>query len=229
MKKRFLCTLVVAGTLSTILTPSIYAESQQADMNMHIGEKENKVKNNELSQAFIDKVDPMIEISGDQFTISEQNLKTLSTEEQICVKNTLKEVNSGINSSKNREVQTNVNLRDKVVSQTVYQNDNSGFRSAPNKYVDINYTWWGASIYFSSKAITNLNDVFSFQSVAAGLGAGVAMEKFLAQNGLKVASKFLGPVALYGAGIGWGMSKVDQGNGVWLNCVLYVPATITPA
>lgn len=213
---------IATALILGFVTPVINANAQETPTS-----QEQQIKSPELSQKLIKKVDPMIKLTNGKFNISNKDLKKLNKEEQNKVKNALNIVNENINSSKN--TQTKVDPQNKTISQTVYEKNTSGLRAAPKEYVYAKYTWWGVAIYFSHKAITNLNDFLYASGTIGSLGANEAVRSFLAKNGLQVASKFLGPVALYGTGIGWGMSKVDKGNGVWLNCVLYVPATITAA
>lgn len=152
----------------------------------------------------------MIKLSNGKFIISDTDLANLNSEEQYKVKNALNTVNNNVSNSS--EVETQVNVQNKTISQTIYEKNTSGFRAAPKEYVYIKYTWWGAAIYFSHNAITALNDFLYVSGTVGSLGASEGIRTFLANNGLQVASKFLGPVALYGTGIGWGMSKIDQGD-----------------
>lgn len=89
-----------------------------------------------------------------------------------------------------------------------------------SSYMSVRYTWWGAQIYFSHRAINDFKDYMYLGGTVGG---------FLAKAGKSVASGYLSSIALVGGTLVWSMTKVDEGRGVYLNCVLYVPATFTPA
>jgi hypothetical protein len=94
--------------------------------------------------------------------------------------------------------------------------------------VNITYTCWGCQIYFSHQAVSGFNDYITLYGVGSGL-AGKYIGDFLVEHGIQIASEWLGPISAAGSEILWAMSKVDNGNGVYLNCILYVPCTITAA
>lgn len=90
-------------------------------------------------------------------------------------------------------------------------------------YMHVKYTWWGAQVYFSHQAVIDVNDYLVGGGTAAGIGT------IIGNAGIKLASGYLGAIALAGTPLFWAMSKMDKGNGMYLNCVLYVPATMTAA
>ncbi|WP_163654653.1 cell surface protein [Listeria sp. PSOL-1] len=217
---------VLIGSL--IFTPVAPAVSVLANSNNKV-ETSNvteKGEENNLSQKLIDKVDSLIVIKDQLFYISEENLAKLTLKEQKQIRQSIQEVNASIIESLQSSYIT-VNSSQKTITTSVSGNPTSLFQTKKSPYVAVYYKWWGAQIQFSHKAVNDLNDYLAIGGIVGGLGAAKGISKFLAKNGLKLAAKFLGPISLFGSGVAWAMSKVDRGRGVSLNCVMYVPATIT--
>lgn len=84
--------------------------------------------------------------------------------------------------------------------------------------ITLDYTWWGLQIQFSNNAVKELSSYLELSGAIGG--ASLKLSSFLAKKGLVVASKWLGPVAIAGNVILWGMKKINKGRGVNLNCVL---------
>lgn len=218
--------LIAALSMSS-LTPLIDAKANSNTSTQDISIETN----NPLSSTLIEKANNYIKIENNEFVLDEKALNVLTEKEHYQVKKSIEENNEIIKTLLSEKNEENINLTQNgnQFKQTVYENRNTVMRAINKKsYVDIDYTWWGAKIYFSHRAINDLNDYLAVSGFVGSLGASKGIGKFLAKNGIKVSAKFLGPISLFGGAISWSMSKVDKGKGVYLNCVLYVPATITP-
>ncbi|SDB84142.1 hypothetical protein SAMN05421734_101390 [Pelagirhabdus alkalitolerans] len=191
---------------------------------------ESNPTESELSQETISLADNYITVTNNQFVIDNGDKleNEIGEKEFNIVKNLVKENNQLLKENWSN----NIEKKGDKFTESVQNKQSGQFTTQAvdtSKYIDIDYTWWGMQIYFSSSAVTHLNDYLAIQGFVGGLGAANGIQSFLARNGLRVTSKALGPVALYSGAISWAMGKVDNGNGVKLNCVLYVPATITAA
>lgn len=218
--------LIAALSMSS-LTPAIDAK---ANSNSSTQENIDIETNTTLSSTLIEKANSYIKIENNKFVLDEKALNVLTEKEHYQVKKSIEENNEIIKSLFIENNEENINLiqNGNQFKQTVYENRNTVMRAINKKsYVDIDYTWWGAKIYFSHKAVNDLNDYLAVGGFVGSLGASKGIGKFLSKNGIKVSAKFLGPISLFGGAVAWSMSKVDKGKGVYLNCVLYVPATIT--
>lgn len=179
----------------------------------------------EIPDNIIEEIDPYVSLEDNEFVLSSEGEELLTGEEKAAVEKLIQENNYLL-----EDIDTDVStyIDGNTLVQETYEPASDGIMlKASKKYISIKYTWWGAQIYFSSRAVTDLNDYFWLSGTVGGLGASKKFGQFLAKKGLGLAGRFLGPISLYGAGIAWGMSKQDKGKGVNLNCVLYVPATIT--
>lgn len=224
---------------SSIFVPTLTANASNIQpSNQETVQASNQ--KNKIDQELIKKASPYIKLNDYKFSLSSEGKEKLSKVEKEIVLDQLNIMNSElkkVKQAKNTNQDPNLFTLQKTdsVKVSVYENQNTenthGFLMlySTSSYIDVDYKWWGAQVYFSSRAINDLNDYFSVAGIASGFGAGEALGKFLAKKGVGLAAKFLGPISLFGGAVGWAMSKVDKGNGVCLNCVLYVPATITPA
>ena len=178
-----------------------------------------------VTQELINKVDKYISIKKDAFTISKKGLKTLTQNEKEIVLKSIEANNQLLEKVVDNDGWAKEgNFFHKTVTKT--QSHQTGRVTGPNRlnaipgggggraYISTERTWWGLQIYFSPNAIEDFNDFFFYSSTASGLGAGTAVQKFFSNRGLSIATKFALPISLYGSGIAWGMSKVDNGNGV---------------
>ncbi|MFB1083080.1 cell surface protein [Jeotgalibacillus sp. JSM ZJ347] len=218
-KKSFF-SLIVTLLFVGMISPA-YSSAETVDSN--------SVENG-LPMETINLADKYITVTNNKFVItdSEELKNEIGEKEFNIVENLVKENNELLKENWN----PNIVKQGNKFTESV-QNEASGQFTVQavnaSQYIDVDYTWWGMQVYFSSSAITDLNDFLAINGIVGGLGAADGIKSFLAKNGYKVTSKALGPVALFSGGVSWAMSKVDKGNGVNLNCVLYVPATITAA
>ena len=230
IKKNIIMSTLITSLVTTSLfsAPVFAAESNSTTSTSKKVETSSLSKSNKISQALINKATPYITVKDNKYSLSKEGYSTLNSNE---IKIVLDCINNNNATLKDVSKTTTLNKRGNTFVQSIHKKANSSSTmfdtslAASSEYIHITYTWWGAQIYFSHQSIADLNDFFTIE----GIGEAAGLSKFLASNGLKLASKYLGPVSLYGTGVAWCMSKVDKGDGVYLNCVLYVPCTITAA
>lgn len=204
------------ATAASVSAPSLVS-AKSVDNPNKVNVETKDAKNSQLSQELIEKASPFVKTTETGFYISEEGYSYLNSDEIKVVSSYIDTTNKNLDEiSKSMEL---FRKEDSFVHQRRFARDTSG-------YVNVQYMWWGAQIYFSHQAVTDLNDYFTLSGLAAG-AAGESVGKFLTKHGLNVSTKFLGPISLYGTGVAWAMGKLDEGNGVYLNCILYVPCTIT--
>lgn len=213
--------------LSTTPLTSVSAETSM-DQGNESQEQNAETDQEGISSELQDKVDPYISLEDEQFEISDEGLEKLSESEKETVLSSIHEMNEVIKENDETGTVTQKgNTLEQEVSGGEAKSQSKAQTQAASGAVSVSYKWWGTQIHFSHAAVNALSDYFAISGIAGGLGAQEAVKDFLAKRGLSLTSKALGPIALYGSGISWAMGKVDKGNGVNLNLVLEVPATIT--
>ncbi|MDQ0149656.1 hypothetical protein ACFO6R_15905 [Eubacterium multiforme] len=237
MKKKLISlTLLFTLGLSSLGFTPVYASELNKNTSKTLTNEILSKKTEQLSQDTISKANPYVKLKNNQFYLSNEAKLNLTENEYNTVKQYINNTNNelkNINKIKNNPNILVYNSKNSIkvsVYENINKNPNNKFMMliSTSKYIDIEYTWWGAKVFFSHKAVGDLNDAFTIGGLTAGT-AGKSIGKFLAKHGVSLSTKFLGPISLYGTAIFWAMSKVDKGRGVFLNCVLYIPATITPA
>ncbi|WML36639.1 hypothetical protein [Clostridium sp. OS1-26] len=194
--------------------------------------KNNQSLDSKISQDLINKATPFIKTTQSQFYLSEEGYSYLNLTERKIV---LDYINNSNMALKDASKTGNLNKKGNTFEQSINEPNSSSntraiaVRSMSAQYANVTYTWWGAQIYFSHQAVSDLNDFFTISGITTGAAAASGIGEFLAKQGIKISGKFLGPISLYGTGVAWAMSKVDNGNGVYLDCILYVPCKITAA
>jgi hypothetical protein len=221
-KKNLLKNLVIpAIALALVVSPftspvsTFAAEKSVSPESTDISQVKQQGINDELKA----KVDPYVSIKNGKFVIDKTVFNVLTNEEKIEVENLVAESNQLVSTEKGIS-----QIGNHFVQTASQSTQGKFFARSSSFYINANYTWWGLQYQFSHKAVKDLS---SFAGLAGNLSAGKTLQEFLIKHGLTVAGKWMGPISLYGTVIFWAMGQVDKGNGVNLNCVLYVPATIT--
>lgn len=225
MKKLLISSLVATTLLSTLVpTATVFASENEENGSTTLVEEQQSYLTDELKN----KAEAYISIENDKFVLSEDGLAALTTDEANIVNDYLLQSNQMVAEAMATNDIELVQQGNEFVQSS---NDQGGefqvMKAASKGGVTLNYTSWGLQIQFSHKAVKELD---SYGLGLGGLGGSAAktrMQSFLAKKGLSVAAKWLGPVGLASGAVIWGMSKIDKGRGVNLNCILYVPATIT--
>lgn len=186
-----------------------------------------------LPTEVVELIDSNITLENNQFTLPDNIYDQLTPEQQGEVSNLIETTNEDILLLAD---DTTVKQENNTIVQTVEENPDSPeisedgtvmtTMSTRSPYIKVTYTWYGSQIYFSHRAVDNLNDFFFYTGFAQSMGAGPAVSKFLLKNGIRVSSKVLFPITVYGGGVAWAMSKIDRGQGVYLKCYLYIPCRI---
>ena len=225
--KKMIQNMALALTIATagsILLPNLVS-AKSLDNPKQVNIETNSTKNAQnstISQELINKATPFIKTTQNEFYLSKEGYSSLNSNE-------IKIVSSYI-------INANAALKDVAKSGKLIQKDNAFVQStstsnsflsnrtmsarASAQYLDITYTWWGCRIYFSSSAISDLKDF---------LYLGGTVSAFLLKAGKTVSSGYLASISLFVGPLDWAMAKLDKGNGVYLNCVMYVPCTLDPA
>jgi hypothetical protein len=225
MKKLIISSLVATTLIATIVpTTAVFAKESNDDRSTILVEKQQSYLTNELKN----KADAYISIENGIFILSEDGLAALTNDEVAIVNNYLLQSNQMVAEA----IATNDNELVQQGNEFVQYSNEQGknfqlMRASSKGGVTLNYTAWGLQIQFSHNAVKELDSYVLGLGGITGALAKNKMQAFLAKKGLSVASKWLGPVGLASAAVVWGMSKIDKGRGVNLNCILYVPATIT--
>jgi hypothetical protein len=171
-----------------------------------------------LTQPLIDKATPFIKTKAKQniFYLTKQGYDSLASAEIEIVLDYIEYTNIAIKNDFKTDMSNKTNKAktlntENTISRTIVA-------SASTSYITSTYTWWGVQIFFSSQAITDLG---------YWVGGGSFVEGFLLRAGITLSSAYLGTIILFGGPLTMMMSYLDKGNGVNLNCVLYIPCTIT--
>ncbi|AGR12620.1 GW domain-containing glycosaminoglycan-binding protein [Listeria monocytogenes] len=190
----------------------------------------DSIENDEESiipEELIDKVNDYVTIENNEFVLSNKAEDVLTSEEFVEVEGQIDQTNAEIEAD---ETLSETHIEGNIIVQEIYEDEpNQLLKASKKAYIKAKYTWWGMQIQFSHKAVVDFNDFYWGAGTIGGLGANKRMGKFLAKKGIKIASRYAVCLSLFGGGLAWGMGKKDKGKGVNLNCVLYVPATITTA
>ncbi|KPZ31081.1 cell surface protein [Listeria monocytogenes] len=190
----------------------------------------DSIENDEESiipEELIDKVNDYVTIENNEFVLSNKAEDVLTSEEFVEVEGQIDQTNAEIEAD---ETLSETHIEGNIIVQEIYEDEpNQLLKASKKAYIKAKYTWWGMQIQFSHKAVVDFNDFYWGAGTIGGLGANKRMGKFLAKKGIKIASRYAVCLSLFGGGLAWGSGKKDKGKGVNLNCVLYVPATITTA
>lgn len=223
--KNIILSSIASVTLLTAIAPtSIVALANEEGSERITSSESNKfILNEELKN----KADPYIQIVNNEFVLVDKGRDILSDNEIDIVEHFLFEHNQMVSEAMIHNEAPLVQQGNEFI-QTAEDTSPSGMSTMnlSSGGVSLNYTWWGLQIQFSHNAVKELHSYLELGGLIGG-AAGGTIKSFLAKKGLTIAAKWLGPVSLAGGVILWGMNKIDNGNGVNLNCILYVPATIT--
>ncbi|SDX45666.1 hypothetical protein SAMN05444487_11842 [Marininema mesophilum] len=213
--KKFIA-FFLSFSLAFLSLSSNYASASSFESSITASSSENLIKN---ATPYV-----KLDTKSKKFSVDENKAKKYFSKSDIVkIKKIIEENNKVVSEQKNNLVP----VKDSLELQSKKHDEISMSKKKKKTYIKISYKWWGMQVYFSHKAVNDLNDYFAIEGFTAGLGAQEGVRKFLLKKGFHVTSKALGPVALFGSGLTWAMGKVDKGKGVYLNCVLYVPATLT--
>lgn len=218
MKKIVLSLLIVTSVTATMPFLGFGQKANASEINSvkNVQTVTNETKqNSSLSQELIDKATPLVKTTENEFYLSDEGYSVLDSKEIEIVLNCIKNANETLNK--------NFETDDLAQKESSFVPLRATMMRAASGYMNIEYTWWGAQIYFSHKAVTDVNDLLVIGGTVGGITA------FIEKAGIKLAGGYLSAIALAGTPLFWAMSKIDKGNGVYLNCILYVPATITAA
>lgn len=225
--KRIIQNLALALTIATagsFLSPGLVNAKSLDNLNVTT----NTISTTSVTtidQSLINKATPFIETTDNGFCLSQKGYSNLTSDEVNIVLNYINNSNAALKEAAKTGKLTKdgdkfIQSIDKSSTSSKAMKSTSTVKSTSSRYVDLTYTWWGLQIYFSSSAISDLKDwVFIGGSVSG----------FLVKVGKTVASGYLSSITLVGGTLAFAMAKVDRGNGVYLNCILYVPATLSPA
>lgn len=210
-------TIATSGSIALPNLVSAKSLDNTNQVNIKISAETTNAKNlqaSPISQDLINKATPFVKTTQNGFYLSKEGYSSLNSSE-------IKIVLNYINAS-------NINLKNAFKENNLTKRENSfvslkSMAASSRGYIGLQHMWWGDQIYLSHQAVTDLNDFL----MGAGTASGIAA--FLAKNGIKLAAGYVSSIALFATPVAWAMSKVDNGNGVYLNCILYVPCTITPA
>lgn len=226
MKKIVIGSLVATTLLGTIAPTTAVLANERLDSV----EKSTEVYTDfHLDEDLKNKVDPYISIENNKFVLEEEGISFLTPDEIEVVEHYLFKNNQMLVEIVNSNTQPLVQEGNEFIQTSNSPVNNSGIAlmSVSSGGVSLKYTWWGLQIQFSHNAVKELDSYVLGLGGITGALAKDTIASFLAKKGLTVASKWLGPIGLAGGVVVWGMSKIDKGNGVNLNCILYVPATLT--
>ncbi|MCO7125816.1 cell surface protein [Sporolactobacillus shoreicorticis] len=218
--KRFIISALVLVLSVTTLSVPAHAATTKPPLD---SSTVSNVTDQGISSELIQKANPFITIVDGKFNLN-KNASSVLTQNEISEVTKLISENNKLIPTKNTIQKENTFIQTVSESTSNSQGKFTALAKKSSFYINIVYTWWGAQLQFSHKAV---NDLYDFSSISGTVGVGTTLKKFLKKKGLTLASKWLGPISLYGTLVFWAMHRVDKGKGVNLNCVLYVPATIT--
>lgn len=218
-------TILASAVFLSPIVGSVFLENQvSAEENeTELTPFNSETSDQQLTPSLLENATPYITIENEEFILSEEASSTLTEEEIQLITSVITDTNATL--EENDVVQNGENSFEMISNQNTPVNGEISIMNVPGG-VNVDFTWWGAQVQFSSQAVRDLG---SFAG-AANTGAGITadeLSQFLTLNGYPIPSVYLTSITALASLTTTGMQSVDQGNGVNLNMILYVPATFT--
>lgn len=231
--KKILLSTISTITIMQAIAPGITASANELNQNQPVI-SDNTQELHEtinLDEKIIEKADPYITVENGKFVLNQEANEILTETEIDIVENSISENNKSVfelKSDPKLTVSTKGN-KFEASPKNIQEPGTIGTMAVQYQAGGITFvaTWWGMQIQFTHNAVEDFTKYFGLGSIGYG-ASETALKNWFIKKGFSTAiTKWMGPLALFGDALAWSMGVKDKGNGVNVNCILYVPATVT--